>query len=74
MIFWPVWEEQYLITEVVEVVVQVNGKLRGKLLVKPDELGDEGAPQGTGSRRRKCPKSSYKVKKFVGSFFRKIVS
>ena len=35
---WPTWEERYLEADAVEVVVQVNGKLRAKLQVSPDLL------------------------------------
>ena len=35
---WPTWEERYLEADTVEVVVQVNGKLRAKLQVSPDLL------------------------------------
>lgn len=35
---WPTWEEQYLEAQLVEVVVQVNGKLRAKLQASPELL------------------------------------
>ena len=35
---WPTWEEKYLEAQLVEVVVQVNGKLRAKLQVSPELL------------------------------------
>lgn len=38
---WPVWDEKYLIADTVEVVVQVNGKLRAKLQVSVDDLEDQ---------------------------------
>ncbi len=38
---WPVWNEAYLISDQVEVVVQVNGKLRGRLMVSTEDLTDE---------------------------------
>jgi len=38
---WPKWDEKYLVAETVELVVQVNGKLRAKLMVGVDELEDE---------------------------------
>jgi len=37
---WPTWDESALVADVVEVVVQVNGKLRAKLSVSIDNLGD----------------------------------
>ncbi len=38
---WPTWDDSLLIEENVEVVVQVNGKLRAKLSVPVEMLGDE---------------------------------
>ncbi len=37
---WPTWDESALAADTVEVVVQVNGKLRAKLSVSPDLLSD----------------------------------
>ena len=37
---WPTWDEKSLVADVVEVVVQVNGKLRAKLQVPVDDLND----------------------------------
>ena len=37
---WPTWDESALVADVVEVVVQVNGKLRAKLSVSIDDLAD----------------------------------
>ncbi|HOI85210.1 MAG TPA: leucine--tRNA ligase [Acholeplasmataceae bacterium] len=33
---WPVYEESYLLVDEVEMVVQVNGKLRGRFMMKVD--------------------------------------
>jgi Leucyl-tRNA synthetase len=38
---WPEWDEKQLVTDEVEVVIQVNGKLRGKMSVGVAELEDE---------------------------------
>jgi len=38
---WPAWEERYLVEDVVEVVVQVMGKLRGRIAVPADAREDE---------------------------------
>ncbi len=38
---WPKWDEKYLTSDTVEVIVQVNGKLRAKLTVKTEDLEDE---------------------------------
>jgi leucyl-tRNA synthetase len=33
---WPQWDERFLAEDEIEIVVQVNGKLRDKILVKKD--------------------------------------
>lgn len=38
---WPRWDDSLLVDETVEVVVQVNGKLRARLSVAKDLLNDE---------------------------------
>ncbi len=38
---WPVWDENYLVAAEVELVIQVNGKLRGRVMVSVDDLTDE---------------------------------
>lgn len=38
---WPKWDEKYLVSDTVTVVVQINGKLRAKLEVSTDDLEDE---------------------------------
>ena len=38
---WPSFNEDYLIEDEVEIVVQVNGKLRGKISISPDTSKDE---------------------------------
>ncbi len=38
---WPRWDDSLLVDETVEVVVQVNGKLRARLSVAKDLLSDE---------------------------------
>ena len=38
---WPKWEEKYLASDTVEVVVQINGKLRAKLTVDKTDLENE---------------------------------
>ncbi len=38
---WPTWDEAKLASDTVEVIVQVNGKLRGKLTVEKSTLEDE---------------------------------
>ena len=33
---WPIWDESFLIEEEVEIVLQVNGKVRDKLMIQKD--------------------------------------
>ncbi len=56
---WPVWDEDIATTEKIELVIQINGKLRGKLMVPrglPDEevkriaLGEEKIAEFIGGR------------------------
>ena len=38
---WPKWDEKYLVSDTVTVVVQINGKLRAKLEMDAEDLEDE---------------------------------
>ncbi|MBQ1528205.1 class I tRNA ligase family protein, partial [Candidatus Saccharibacteria bacterium] len=38
---WPTYDEKHLVEDLVEIVVQVNGKLRAKLEVPTEDLSDE---------------------------------
>ena len=38
---WPEWDEKYLVEDTVELVVQVNGKLRANIAIEASELDDE---------------------------------
>ena len=38
---WPDWDEKYLQEDTVEVVVQINGKLRAKLSLPTDQITDD---------------------------------
>lgn len=38
---WPTWDDQYLTSDTVEVIIQINGKLRAKLTVEANLLEDE---------------------------------
>ncbi len=38
---WPRWDNAYLTEDTVELVVQVNGKLRARISVSADVIGDE---------------------------------
>lgn len=38
---WPKWDNNLLVEETVEMIVQVNGKLRAKIQIPADEARDE---------------------------------
>ncbi|MBR3368430.1 leucine--tRNA ligase [Candidatus Saccharibacteria bacterium] len=38
---WPIWDEKYLKDETIEIIVQVNGKLRAKISINTDEIDNE---------------------------------
>ena len=57
---WPKWDEKYLVSDTVEIVVQVNGKLRAKLTVPADEAMDE-------ARVRELAFADEKVSKYATS-------
>ena len=38
---WPVWNEKYLKSDTVEVIVQVNGKLRAKIMVEISDIENQ---------------------------------
>ena len=38
---WPTYDEKFLVEELVEIVVQVNGKLRAKLQIPAEDLNDQ---------------------------------
>lgn len=37
---WPEWDEKYLVSDTVEIVVQINGKLRAKVTLSAEILED----------------------------------
>lgn len=63
---WPKWDEKYLVDETVEVVVQVNGKLRTKLEVSLDDLEDE-------EKIKKMALEDEKVKKYTEKGIKKTI-
>lgn len=63
---WPKWDEKYLITDTVELIIQVNGKLRGKLQVSTADLEDE-------EKIIKLAKADKKVKKYIENGIKKTI-
>ena len=63
---WPKWEEKYLAESTVELVVQINGKLRAKLTVSTSELEDE-------SKIIELAKNDVKIEKYLSSGIKKTI-
>ena len=63
---WPVWDEKYLASDTVEVVVQINGKLRAKLVIDKADLEDE-------KKVIEIAKKDEKVKKYTESGIKKTI-
>lgn len=63
---WPKWDEKYLVADVVELVIQVNGKLRAKLEVNADDLEDE-------EKIVEMAKSDDRVKKYIEKGIKKTI-
>lgn len=63
---WPVWDEKYLVADTVEVIVQVNGKLRAKLSVAAEDLEDQ-------EKIEKLALAEENVKKFITGEVKKVI-
>ena len=63
---WPTWDEKYLVSENVEIVVQVNGRLRAKLEVPAEDLEDE-------EKIVKTALKNEKIKKFTATGVKKTI-
>ncbi len=63
---WPKWDDKYLVDETVEVVVQINGKLRAKLEVSLDDLEDE-------EKIKKMALGDERVKKYIDGGVKKTI-
>ncbi|MDO5481307.1 MAG: leucine--tRNA ligase [Candidatus Saccharibacteria bacterium] len=64
---WPKWDDSLLVETEIEVVVQVNGKLRGRIMVTPEEFQDKKVLE-------EKAKAEENVKKYVeGKEIRKVI-
>ena len=63
---WPKWDEKYLVQDTVEVVVQVNGKLRAKLSVPAEVASDE-------EKVKELALADERVQKYVESGVKKAI-
>ena len=39
---WPVWDERYLVADMIEIAIQINGKVRGKMMTPSGMTREEG--------------------------------
>ena len=63
---WPKWDNRYLVDETIEVVVQINGKLRAKIQMDKDDLADE-------KKVIELALSDERVKKYVAGDVKKTI-
>ncbi len=64
---WPTWDEKYLVADTVEVVVQVNGKVRAKISTSPEVFADS-------AKLQELALADANVQKFIaGQTIRKVI-
>ena len=63
---WPAWSDEYLLEDTVEIIVQVNGKLRAKLTVDAEVLDNE-------EKIIALAKKDEKVKKYIENGIKKTI-
>ncbi|MCL1839554.1 leucine--tRNA ligase [Candidatus Saccharibacteria bacterium] len=61
---WPEWDEKYLVSDTVEIVVQVNGKLRARVMVAK-EAADDAAQLEEAVRADEKVKAQLEVKQVI---------
>lgn len=62
---WPVADEKYLVDEEIEMVVQVNGKLRDRIFVAPDVTEDEAKETALENEKIKVFTEGKDIKKII---------
>lgn len=63
---WPKWDDKYLVEDTVEVIIQVNGKLRSKIQVAADQLEDE-------EKIKELAIKDEKIQKFINGEPKKVI-
>ncbi len=64
---WPTWDEKYLVADTIEVVVQVNGKVRAKISTSPEVFADS-------AKLQELALADANVQKFIaGQTIRKVI-
>ncbi len=62
---WPVYEESALKKDIIEIVVQINGKLRSKVSVKPDLTEEALRPLVLADEKIRAHIDGKQVRKFI---------
>jgi leucyl-tRNA synthetase len=62
---WPTYDEKYLITDTVLVVIQINGKKRGEVEVKNANITDQGEVEKMAKEVVKKQLSGLSIKKTI---------
>jgi len=62
---WPAWDEELVREEEIELVIQVNGKLRGKLMIPCDLTEEEIKARALGDRKITEVIGAKKVRKVI---------
>ena len=63
---WPTWDEKYLTSDTVEIIVQINGKLRAKVTVNTEDLENE-------EKIKELALADEKVQKYTANGIRKSI-
>lgn len=63
---WPTWDDKYLVSDTIQVIVQINGKLRAKLTVDISDLDNE-------EKIIKLAKSDEKIQKYLEPGIKKTI-
>lgn len=63
---WPTWNEKYLASDTVEIIVQINGKLRAKITVNTEDLENE-------EKIKELALADEKVQKYTANGIRKSI-
>ena len=63
---WPTWDEKYLVKDTIEIIVQINGKLRAKLTVSTNDLENE-------EQIKELALDDEKVKKYTSNGIKKAI-
>ena len=63
---WPEYNEAYLVSDSIQLIVQVNGKVRAKLEISPEDLADQ-------EKLKELALSQENVQKYLNSEPKKII-